>query len=113
MARESSLSKLPPIAKLAIGASLVLLVGIAYFVVFYGDLASSIKAAENQEQQLRQELSDARKAEFAYQRDLADLTDRQQRTRELNKVLPAATETPAFLSSLQAVANVSGVSLSA
>lgn len=113
MARDTSLNKLPLVARMALGLGLLLLVGIAYFVVFYGDMASSIKAAQSQEIQLRQDLSDARKAEFAYQRDLAELTERQQRQRELNKVLPLTTEAPAFLSALQNVANMAGVSLSA
>lgn len=113
MAKESSLARLPLIAKIGIGAGLLGLVAVAYFVVFYGDLASSIKAAQGRERQLRTDLAEARKAEFAYQKDLAELTDRQQRQRELQKILPATTEYPSFLSSLQSVANVSGVSLSA
>lgn len=113
MAGESSLSKLPPLAKAGIVVGVLALAAVAYFVVFYGDIASSIKAAQNHERQLRKELADARKAEFAYQKDLAELADRQQRQRELNKILPATTEYPAFLSAVQSVANVSGVTLSA
>lgn len=113
MARESGLAKLPLLAKVGIGAGLLVLVGVAYFVVFYGDIASKIKAAEGQETKLRGDLADARKVEFAYQKDLQELTERQQRQRELEKILPTTTEYPSFLSSLQAVANVAGVSLSA
>jgi type IV pilus assembly protein PilO len=112
-ARESGLSRLPLLAKVGIGAGLLVLVGVAYFVVFYGDIASNIKAAEGQEAKLRGDLADARKVEFAYQKDLQELTERQQRSRELEKILPTTTEYPSFLSSLQAVANVAGVSLSA
>lgn len=112
-AKESSLAKLPLIAKMGIGAGLLVLVAVAYFVVFYGDLASSIKAAQGKERQLREELAEARKNEFAYQKDLAELTERQQRARELEKILPKSTEYPSFLSSIQAVANVSGVALTA
>jgi type IV pilus assembly protein PilO len=112
MARQTSvLNKLPLIARIAVGAGVVALVGVAYFVVFYGDIESSIKAAQGQEQQLRSDLAEARKNEFAYQKDLADLTDRQQRQRELNKVLPVETEYPSFLSAVQSVANVSGIGL--
>jgi len=113
MAKESSLAKLPLVAKLGIGVGLLVLVAVAYFVVFYGDLASSIKAAQGKERQLRGELAEARKNEFAYQKDLAELTERQQRARELEKILPKSTEYPSFLSSIQAVANVSGVALTA
>jgi type IV pilus assembly protein PilO len=81
--------------------------------VFYGDISSQIAAAERQEQQLRADLAEAQKAQIKYQKDLAELADRKQRQRELNKVLPKETEYPAFLSSIQSVANVTGVSLSA
>ena len=112
MARQTSvLNKLPLVARIAVGAGMLALLGVAYFVVFYGDVESSIKTAQRQEQKLRGDLADARKNEFAYQKDLAELTDRQQRQRELNKVLPLETEYPAFLSAVQSVANVSGIGL--
>jgi type IV pilus assembly protein PilO len=112
MARQTSaLNKLPLVARIGVSVGLVILVGVAYFVVFYGDIESSINAAQGQEQQLRTDLAEARKNEFAYQKDLAELTDRQQRQRELNKVLPVDTEYPSFLSAVQSVANISGIGL--
>ena len=114
MARgDSALGKLPLVAKVGVGALFVLLVGVAYFVMFYGDLASSITAAKSTEYRLRGELSEARKAEFSYQQDLTELSQRQQNQRELVKILPTETEYPAFLSAVQNVANVSGVGLTA
>ncbi|MEO8905530.1 MAG: type 4a pilus biogenesis protein PilO [Polyangiaceae bacterium] len=114
MARQTStLAKLPLVARIGVGAGALLLVGVAYFVIFYGDIESSIKVQQSAETQLHTDLADARKNEFAYQKDLAELTDRQQRQRELNKVLPTDTEYPAFLSAVQAVANVSGIALTA
>lgn len=114
MARgESVLAKLPIAAKAGIGALFVVLIGVAYFVVFYGDLASSITAEKSKEAKLRSELSTARQNEFSYQKDLAELSERQQRQRELVKILPTDTEYPAFLSSVQNVANVAGIALTA
>jgi type IV pilus assembly protein PilO len=114
MARgDLSLGRLATSARFAIGAGLLVLVGVAYYVVFYSELDGKIRAAHSRETQLRNELSEARKAEFAYQKDLAELTQRQQRQRELNKVLPTSNEYPAFLSAVQNVANVSGVALTA
>jgi type IV pilus assembly protein PilO len=110
---DSVLAKLPLLAKAGIGALFVVLIGVAYFVVFYGDLASSITAEKSKEGRLRSELSTARQAEFSYQKDLAELSDRQQRQRELVKILPIDTEYPQFLSSVQNVANVSGIALTA
>jgi type IV pilus assembly protein PilO len=114
MARgDSVLAKLPPLAKAGIGALFIVLIGVAYFVVFYGDLASSITAEKSKEEKLRGELSTARQNEFSYQKDLAELSDRQQRQRELVKILPTETEYPAFLSAVQNVANVAGIALTA
>jgi type IV pilus assembly protein PilO len=113
MAASDSISRLPTVAKVGVGVGLLGLTGVAYYVVFYGTLASEIQAAQAREEQLGQELAQARKAEFAYQKDLAELTERQQRQRELNKILPMASEYPAFLSSIQNVANVAGVQLAA
>jgi type IV pilus assembly protein PilO len=114
MARgESVLAKLPPLAKVGVGALFVVLIGVAYFVVFYGDLASSITAEKSQEEKLRTDLSAARQNEFSYQKDLAELSDRQQRQREQVKILPTETEYPAFLSAVQNVANVAGIALTA
>jgi len=111
MALADQLAKLPIAARVGVGAAVLALTGVAYYVVFYGDLASAIQAAKSREAQLSAELAEARKAEFAYQKDLAELADRQQRQRELNKVLPVASEYPAFLSAVQNVANVAGVEL--
>lgn len=114
MARaDLSLGRLPMAARVGVGIFVAALVGVAYYVVFYSDLASQIEASKGREGQLRTGLAEARKAEFAYQKDLAELTSRQQRQRELNKVLPTSGEYPAFLSAVQNVANVSGVALTA
>jgi len=113
MALSDSLARLPLAAKIGVGGAVLALAGVAYYVVFYGELASQIQAAKSREQQLSGDLAEARKAEYAYQKDLAELADRQQRQRELNKILPVASEYPAFLSAVQSVANVAGVQLSA
>ena len=111
MALNDQLAKLPTVARVGVGLAVLALTGVAYYVIFYGELASAIDAAKSRETQLNADLSEARKAEFAYQKDLAELTERQQRQRELNKVLPVASEYPAFLSAVQNVANVAGVEL--
>jgi len=111
MALSDQLAKLPTAARIGVGVAVLALTGVAYYVIFYGEVASAIDAAKAREAQLSGELTEARKAEFAYQKDLAELTERQQRQRELNKVLPVASEYPAFLSAIQNVANVAGVDL--
>lgn len=109
----STLSKLTPAAKVAVGGGLLALVGIAYFVVLYGPIATDLRAAETRERQLSADLAEAKKAQHAYQMDLAELAEKQQKQQELNKILPATTEYPAFLSAVQSVANIAGITLAA
>lgn len=110
---QSALSRISLAAKVGIVLGFMIAVAAVYFALFHTEVNSRIQAAGNQEQKLLEELKTARKNEFAYQKDLQELTDRQQRQRELNKVLPQTTEYPSFLSALQSVANVSGISLTA
>lgn len=110
---KSSFNRLSSPAKFAVGGVLMVLVLVVYFVVLYGDLATSIKAGQGRERQLSADLAEARKAQHAYQLDLAELSEKQQKQQELNKILPATTEYPAFLSAIQSVATVTGVNLSA
>lgn len=105
------LEKLNLPAKILTGFVLSAMVAGAYYVVFYGELSEKVERAQAQEGTLQRDLADARQNEQLYQRDLAELTERQQRQNQLAKVLPSTTEYPAFLSSLQTVANVSGVAL--
>jgi type IV pilus assembly protein PilO len=108
---QLTLGRYPRAAKFSVGFTLAGLTAVAYFVVFYGDVADAIAKQKKQEQQLRADLAQVQQSELEYQKDLAELTERQQRQRDLNKVLPERTEYPAFLSAVQGVANVAGVSL--
>jgi type IV pilus assembly protein PilO len=107
------LAKLSGLAKVAVGVGALAICAAAYYFVFYSDMAQSIERAQSREKTLHADLAAARQNEFAFQRDLAELTERQQRQNQLAKVLPNSTEYPAFLSSLQSVSNMSGVTLSA
>jgi type IV pilus assembly protein PilO len=107
------MTKYPRLAKVGVGALLTVLVGVAYFVLFYDDISEQIAKHKRDEQSLRADVTRVKQAEFEYHKDLAELTERQQRQRDLNKILPETTEYPAFLSALQGVANISGVALQA
>ncbi len=111
MAKRANLSNLPLAAKVIAALAMASLVALAYFFLFFGDIADSIEAARQKEQRLRQDLAQARRLEFEYQKDLTELTERQQRQSELKKVLPSESEYPSFLGAIQSVANVSGVGL--
>jgi type IV pilus assembly protein PilO len=101
----------PAKAGLTLGA--LVLFGAGYYFLFHGDVEESVAMAQQTGITLTADLNTARDAEQAYQKDLAELAEREQRQKELNKILPANTEYPQFLSAVQAAANDSGVSLSA
>src|SRR5690606_21136858 len=113
MAAESALARMPMAARVGISIGLLVLGAVAYYVVFYSDVSSQIEQTKAKRASLQTDLDAAKKAESAYQKDLEELAKRRERERELNKVLPPDTEYPAFLSSVQSVANTSGVDLTA
>jgi type IV pilus assembly protein PilO len=111
MALTLSLGRRPVIAQVVMGVVIVSVVAIAYYLIIYSDVARDIANQKKQNVTLKEDLAKAKQAEFDYHKDLVELTERQQKQRELNKVLPQTTEYPAFLSAVQGVANVSGVVL--
>jgi type IV pilus assembly protein PilO len=110
-AQGFSLSRLPLTARVGVGGVLVVLVALVYWVIFYTDVSARIDAANRASNDMQTELARQQQAQAGYLVDRDELVMRQQRQRELNKVLPADTEAAAFLSSLQQVSNVSGVDL--
>jgi type IV pilus assembly protein PilO len=107
----STLERLPPIAKVGVGFLFAVLIGLLYFVVFYSDVDNDLTQAKTQEMRLKAQLSEAEKSREEYQKDADEKTRREQQAREQKKILPDDPETPAFLSTLQDVATVSGVNL--
>lgn len=110
---DSALARMPIPARILISLGLLVLGALAYYVVFYSEVSGQIQQAQAKRASLEGDLKAAKKAEAVYQKDLEELAKRRERERELNKVLPASTEYPAFLSSVQTVANMSGVDLTA
>jgi type IV pilus assembly protein PilO len=108
---QSALAKLPLIAKVGIGAGLVVVALFGYWFVFYSEVASKIEGASRQKKALRDELVQQQQAEATYLADRGDLARSEQRAHELNKVLPADAQEDAFLSSVQLASNVAGIDL--
>lgn len=108
---QSALAKLPTVAKVGIGAALSILVFFTYWFIFYSDIAGKIEGAQRQKASLHDELATQQQAEATYFADRGELALREQRARELNKVLPADPEEDAFLSSVQQASNAAGIDL--
>jgi type IV pilus assembly protein PilO len=109
----STLDRLPPIAKVGVGFLFVALIGLLYFVVFYGDVDNDLTQAKKDETRLVAQLADAEKSKEEYQKDADEKARREQQAREQKKILPDEAETPTFLSTLQDVATISGINLTA
>ena len=107
----SALSRVPTWGKFALGGGLALLTAGAYWFIFYSDTSAKIEGMERQSKALRDDLATQQQAEASYFADRDELALREQRARELNKVLPPESETDAFLSSVQAASNSAGINL--
>jgi type IV pilus assembly protein PilO len=107
----SALTKLPTWGKVAVGAGVALLTAGTYWFIFYSDTAAKIEGAEHQKKSLHDDLLQQQQAENSYFADRDELALREQRARELNKVLPPEAETDAFLSSVQTASNAAGINL--
>jgi type IV pilus assembly protein PilO len=110
---QSFLSRLPTAAKVGIGAGIVAVVFFGYWFIFYSDVASKIEGAQRQKKSLVDQLAQQEQAEATYFADRNELAVREQRARELNKVLPPDSQEDAFLSSVQQASNAAGIDLKA
>jgi type IV pilus assembly protein PilO len=106
-----SLNRLPLAGKIGVGAVLCALLAVTYYVLLHTDVATKIDREKAQTNNLEAELSRQKQAQASYFADRDELAMRQQKQRELNKVLPVDTEAATFLSAIQATSNISGIDL--
>lgn len=107
------IGRLPLAGKIGVGVVLVTLLGVGYYVFLHSDVSAKIGREKAKTGELDAELSKQRQAQASYFADREDLANRQQKQRELNKVLPLETEAATFLSAIQSVSNISGIDLKA
>ena len=110
-AASLNLAKVAMPARVGIGVAVVVVAALTYWVLFYTAVDADIRKQRNTTTALGSELSSQKQAQASYFADRDELALRQQRQRELNKVLPETTEQAAFLSAVQQVSNVSGIDL--
>jgi type IV pilus assembly protein PilO len=108
---QTALARLPLAAKVGVGFGVVALVLFSYWFIFYSEVASKIEGAGRQKKGLHDELAKEQQAQATYFADRGELALREQRARELNKVLPPEAQEDAFLSSVQQASNAAGIDL--
>lgn len=108
-----SLARLPLAGKIGVGAVLCALLAVTYYVLLHTEVATKIDREKANTNNLEAELSRQKQAQASYFADRDELAMRQQKQRELNKVLPIDTEAATFLSAIQATSNISGIDLKA
>jgi type IV pilus assembly protein PilO len=108
---QSALAKVPTWGKLFIGLLAAMLTAGGYWFFFYSDTSAKIEGAVRQKQALRDDLAAQTQAQSSYFTDRDELAVREQRARDLNKVLPPDSEEDAFLSSVQTASNAAGIDL--
>ena len=109
--QTSLLAKVPTWGKFVAGVVAALLTAGIYWFFFYSEVAAKIEGANRQKTALRSELAQQQQAQASYFADRDELAVREQRSRELNKVLPPDAEEDAFLSSVQTASNAAGIDL--
>jgi type IV pilus assembly protein PilO len=108
---QSALSRVPTWGKFVAGGVAALLTAVAYWFFFYSDASAKIEGAIRQRQAMKDELAQQQQAQASYFADRDELAIREQRARELNKLLPPDSEEDAFLSSVQSASNAAGIDL--
>jgi type IV pilus assembly protein PilO len=108
-----SLNRLPLVGRIGVGAVVCVLLGVAYYVLLHTDVAAKTDRERAHTAELESELMKVKQAQASYFADRDELAMRQQKQRELSKILPVDTEAAAFLSALQTVSNISGIDLKA
>ncbi len=105
------LDNLSLLGKLLIGFVFVVIIGAAYFVVFYGDVSGQIQSKRTELDDQKAKLAEAEGAKREYNKDLQEKQKHEALARKHKKILPDDPEMPTFLSTLQTVATISGVTL--
>jgi type IV pilus assembly protein PilO len=98
--------------KVAVGVLFALMVGAAYFVVFYGEIDGNIATAQQTKTARENELKSMEDADRAYNKDLTEVERRKQIAAKQKTILPDDAEWAPFLDTLQRSATISGVTLS-
>jgi type IV pilus assembly protein PilO len=108
---KGGLDNISLLGKVLIGLVFFVIVGAAYYVVFFGDISSQIDQKNQELSDARSKLDEAQAAKDSYNKDLVEKNKHEALARKQKKILPDDPEMPTFLSTLQTVATISGVTL--
>jgi type IV pilus assembly protein PilO len=95
---------------LALVGVLALLSG-AYYALVYSTLSTDVRSAQQQQQQLKDQIRDAERREKQYLELTQELANREVADRQNRRILPENAEIAAFLQDLNRVAELSGLTI--
>ena len=108
-----SFNSLPIPGRIGFGLFILAASAGAFYFLFYADVVDQVAKERTRTTSLQAEENVQKQAQLSYLADRDELAIREQREREFNKILPAETEAAGFLSTIQQVSNVAGISLNA
>jgi len=89
----------------------LVLLSVGYYMLVHGSIASDLKAAEAQRQQLQDQIQEAERREKQYLELTQELANREAADRQNRRILPEDAEIAAFLQDLNRVAELSGLTI--
>lgn len=108
---EDTFVGMPAWGKALVLAALLALLGVGYYTLVYGSIATDLKSAEQKQQQLKDQIRDAERREKQYLELTQELANREAADRQNRRILPENAEIAAFLQDLNRVAELSGLTI--
>jgi type IV pilus assembly protein PilO len=110
-AEASRFARITTPMKLGAAAVFMVVAAAGYWIGFYSETAGKIESAKRQKDQLQTELVQKQQAYATYLKERDELSVRQQRARDFEKVLPDDTQEAAFLYAIDQATKTAGLAL--
>lgn len=108
---EDTFVGLPGWAKALVLVGVLVLLSAAYYGLVHGSISSELEAAQQQKQQLQDQIRDAERREKQYLELTQELAQRETSDRQNRRILPEDAEIAGFLQDLNRVAELSGLTI--
>jgi type IV pilus assembly protein PilO len=104
-------AKLPSSSKILLLALMLVLLGVAYYTLFHGDITAQIEAAQVQKTKLEGELKKARDLQQRFLALRDEIEQRKTVDQQNLRILPPDAEIASMLQDLNRIAEISGLAI--